>query len=216
MISTTTDERGTADEDPFAQLPRDQIKSRERVRDLAEVYTHQREVDAMLDFVPAMFESLDSTFLEPACGNGNFLVEILRRKLASIDEERHGGSENWFEVAVLRATASIYAIDISDENVAEAQARMAEVVASRFEREQRTPTSAFPSALAAVLSSNIVSGDALNKALEIVFVEWKVVDGERFVRTPFSLKEPEHDLFYKPPEPLAPIHYADLGRGANR
>lgn len=56
---------------------RDQIRSRERVRDLAEVYTDEVEVEVMLDLVPEMFESIDSTFLEPACGDGNFLVEIL-------------------------------------------------------------------------------------------------------------------------------------------
>ena len=66
-----------------------QIKSRERVRDLAEVYTHEREVNAMLDLVPDMFPSAtdpgntDRTFLEPACGHGNFLVAILRPQARS-------------------------------------------------------------------------------------------------------------------------------------
>lgn len=55
-------------QDWHVNTDRDQIKSRERVRDLAEVYTHQREVDAMLDLVPGMFEQIDSTVLEPACG----------------------------------------------------------------------------------------------------------------------------------------------------
>ena len=64
-----------------------QIKTRNRVRDLAEVYTHEREVNAMLDLVPDTLpsaeqpENHDRTFLEPACGHGNFLMEILRRKL---------------------------------------------------------------------------------------------------------------------------------------
>lgn len=216
MTSTTTDERQRADEGRSGRMGRAQIKSRDRVRDLAEVYTHQREVDTMLDFVPEMFESIDSTFLEPACGNGNFLVEILGRKLASIDEERDGGSENWFDVAVLRAEASIYAIDISDENVAEARERMTEVVASEFERRRRTPTPAFGAALASILGSNVICGDALNRASEISFFEWKVVNGESFTRTPFSLEEPEFDLFYVPPQPLAPIHYADLGPDNNQ
>ncbi|WP_420451961.1 type III restriction endonuclease subunit M [Ilumatobacter sp.] len=216
MTSTTTDERQQADERRSRRMGREQIKSRDRVRDLAEVYTHEREVDAMLAFVPDMFESIESTFLEPACGNGNFLVEILGRKLASIDEQRHGASENLFDVAVLRAAASIYAIDISDENVAEAHERMTEVVASEFERRRRTPTPAFGSALASILGANVICGDALNGASEISFFEWKVVDGESFTRTPFSLEEPEFDLFFVPPEPLAPIHYTDLGRDDTR
>lgn len=70
-----------------------QIKSRQRVRDLAEVYTHEREVNAMLDLIPDMFPAdsdatsrgnHDRTFLEPACGSGNFLEAILRRKLATV------------------------------------------------------------------------------------------------------------------------------------
>src|SRR6185312_1331992 len=72
-----------------------QIKTRERVRDLAEVYTHKREVDAMLDLVPEMFPSAgdpnntDRKFLEPAAGSGNFLEEILRRKLAFVTARRY-------------------------------------------------------------------------------------------------------------------------------
>jgi len=170
----------------------------------------------MLDFVPDMFESIDSTFLEPACGNGNFLMEILSRKLSLIDDERYGDTENWFEVAVLRAVASIYAIDISNENVVEARARLSEVVASEFEQLGRTPTPRFASALAAVLDFNVICGDALNGAPEIMFFEWKVVAGEWFARTPFPLEEPQYDLFHMPPEPIAPIHYTDLGRGSDQ
>ena len=216
MMPTTTEERRNADEGRPSRIGQGQIKSRDRVRDLAEVFTHQREANAMLDFVPDMFEALDSTFLEPACGNGNFLVQILRRKLALIDEEHHGDTENWFEVAVLRAVASIYAIDISHENVLEARTRMSEIVASEFKRLGRTSTPKFASALAAVLGFNVICGDALNGASEITFFEWKVIDGERFTRMPFPLEEPEYDLFNMPPEPIAPIHYADLGPGVDR
>ena len=94
----------------------EQIKNRNRVRDLAEVYTHHREVTAMLDLVPDMFPSeeapdnLDKTFLEPAAGHGNFLVEILRRKLAAVAPARYRGEE--YEHRILRCLASIYGIDI--------------------------------------------------------------------------------------------------------
>lgn len=58
-----------------------QIKSRKRVKDFAEVYTNEREVKAMCDLIPTeIWDNIESTFLEPACGNGNFLVEILARK----------------------------------------------------------------------------------------------------------------------------------------
>src|SRR5680860_983634 len=95
-----------------------QTKTRQRVRDLAEVYTHEREVTAMLDLVPDMFPSLERprdigrTFLEPACGAGNFLVAILDRKLAFV---KFGGlyrSVATFETAVLKSLSTIYGIDI--------------------------------------------------------------------------------------------------------
>ena len=115
-----------------------QIKSRDRVRDLAEVYTHEREVNAMLDLVPDMFPSerdpgnTDRTFLEPACGHGNFLVEILRRKLEHVTPRRYGRGER-FEHRILRCLASIYGIDICEENVA----RVARADASRNQRTSR-------------------------------------------------------------------------------
>ena len=115
-----------------------QIKSRERVRDLAEVYTHEREVNAMLDLVPGMFPSVgdsgntDCTFLEPACGHGNFLVEILRRKLAYVTPRRYGRGER-FEHRVLRCLASVYGIDISEDNVGESRERMRSVISGHVE-----------------------------------------------------------------------------------
>src|SRR4051794_35853101 len=108
---------------------RAQIRSKDRVRDLAEVYTHDREVNAMLDLVSAAFPTstnpgnTDSTFLEPACGHGNFLVEILRRKLQFVTPRRYGRGER-FEYRALRCLASIYGIDVSEDNVLESRARL--------------------------------------------------------------------------------------------
>jgi len=201
--------------EPEAVLEVDsQIKSRERVRDLAEVYTHEREVTAMLDFVSDMFEAIDSTFLEPACGNGNFLVQILARKLALVPNSVHDGPT--LDFVVLRAVASIYAVDINEENVAEAHERMTRVVLDEFERRDAAVLPGLRAALRAILETNVVCGDALNGASEIQFVEWEVADGERFVRTPFPLEEPEHDLFYVPPEPLAATHYSELETSSDR
>lgn len=99
-----------------------QIKTRKRVRDLAEVYTHKREVDAMLDLVADMLPNSDDPtntdrkFLEPACGSGNFLEEILVRKLRYVTAERYGRGAR-YEHRILRALASIYGIDIDQSNV---------------------------------------------------------------------------------------------------
>jgi hypothetical protein len=185
------------------------IKSRDRVRNLGEVYTQAREVEAMLDLIPDAFESIDSRFLEPAAGDGNFLVAILERKIAAIDEADHGGTEHWYEFALLRCLTSIYGIDISDENVCESRGRMAAVIEAAHAFRGRVATSQFESAVATVLATNIVVGDTLN-AERIIFVEYTAIGGERFQRTPFELESPELDLFYEPPRPLSTVHYSEL------
>ncbi len=186
------------------------IKSRERVRDLAEVYTDKREVDAMLELIPSMFRDVDSRFLEPACGHGNFLVAILTRKLVLINKAEHGGTPHWYEYAVLRAVASIYAIDISEENVLEARERLQAIIDKEFAEKGYEPTQRFHSALAAMLSANIVRGDTLNDAQSIQFIDWAISDSEKFIRTRCYLEDPAFDLFFSPPEPLPPIHYSEL------
>jgi hypothetical protein len=114
-----------------------QVRSRQRVRDLAEVFTHQREVDAMLDMFPDAFAGLDVTFLEPTCGSGNFLVEILRRKLLLVKKADCVTQEH-YEHRLLRALSSIYGVDISIENVTEARARMAHTVLSHYQSDANT------------------------------------------------------------------------------
>lgn len=192
---------------------RDQIKSRERVRDLAEVYTDEREVGAMLDLIPEMFREIDSTFLEPACGDGNFLVEILARKMRLISEQEHGDTPHWFEFAALRCVASIYAVDISDENISEAHERLRAVIEKEFAEGGYDPTPAFQDALTVILHANIVHGDTLKDAAKIQLIEWQAGAGETFILTPSFLQEPKHDLFYVAPAPLAPIHYSELTPG---
>ena len=187
-----------------------QIKSRDRVRDLAEVYTHTREVDAMLALVPSMFRDIDSRFLEPACGHGNFLVAILSRKLRLITEKKHGGTPHWYEFAVLRAVASIYAVDISEDNVLEAQERMTAVIYKEFADKGYEPTPRFGVALAAILSANVVRGDTLQDPQAIRLTDWAAGNDETFVRTLAYLEDPQFDLFCPPPEPLPPIHYSEL------
>ncbi|MBQ0994774.1 hypothetical protein KBX08_32460 [Micromonospora sp. H61] len=187
------------------------IKSRERVRDLGEVYTQPREVQAMLDLIPEAFAGIDSRFLEPACGNGNFLAAILERKIAIITETAHGGTDYWYEFALLRCLVSIYAIDINQQNVHEARHRMREVIDTVVTNRQIEPTVGFGGAVTAILASNIVLGDFLNTAADIIFIEYKPLDGERFARIPSPLEAPDMDLFYVPPEPLATVHYSQLG-----
>lgn len=188
------------------------IKSRERVRDLGEVYTQPREVDAMLNLIPDAFVDIDTRFLEPAAGDGNFLVAILERKVAAIDETKHGGSEHWYEFALLRCLASTYGIDINDENVEEARQRMMAVIdAAHAFRGEPATTAGFARAAGAIVTTNVVVGDSLNAADQIVFIEYTPVEGERFQRLPSELETPMMDLFYEPPAALPTVHYSELG-----
>lgn len=129
MASSTTKKTGPGSEHL--------IKSKERVRDLAEVYTAEREVRAMLDLVPDF--SLAQTFLEPACGNGNFLIEILRRKLRAHSATRtyferdkdgrlapfpKGGKAEEIVLLAIQAVATLYGFDICPNNIAETQVRL--------------------------------------------------------------------------------------------
>src|SRR5262245_28123449 len=114
---------------------RPQIKTRDRVRELAEVYTHEREVNAMLDLIPDMFSGMaagtELKFLEPACGSGNFLEAILRRKLVHIRWSTIRAVAR-YEHRMLRALASVYGVDICAENVDEARDRMLDVLRSHY------------------------------------------------------------------------------------
>jgi len=87
------------------------IKSKKRVTDHGEVFTNQHEVSAMLDLVKHETESIDSRFLEPACGNSNFLAEVLRRKLAVVDIRYSKSQAEWEHYSVI-AVSSIYEVDI--------------------------------------------------------------------------------------------------------
>ena len=187
------------------------IRSRDRVRDLGEVYTQPREVDAMLALIPDAFLSIDTRFLEPAAGNGNFLVAILERKLNLISEAKYGGTDNWYEFALLRCLASIYAVDISEENADEARERMAAVVDAATALRDRPTAPGFDEAVDAILATNVVVGDSLKAARQIVLVEYTPLPGERFARETSELEAQEFDLFYESPAPLPTVHFSKLG-----
>ncbi len=194
-----------------------QVRSRERVRDLAEVFTHQREVDAILDMIPDAFDGLDVTFLEPACGSGNFLTEVARRKLRLVTKAECASQEH-YEHRILRALASIYGVDISPENIAEARVRMVHVVLEHYQADANTiePTVGFLNAAALILGDNIVCGDTVNAPHQIELCEWRPYPGGRFQRVwscalvPFG----ERDLFWaERVQDPAPVHYSELIAG---
>ena len=102
------------------------IKSRQRVADHGEVFTPPWMVEAMLDLVKGETERIDSRFLEPACGSGNFLVQILRRKLAAV-EHKYGNADFERRHYALLALMCVYGIELLTDNIAECRANMLEI-----------------------------------------------------------------------------------------
>lgn len=201
----------------------DQVRSRERVRGLAEVYTHDREVTAMLDLVADMFpseddpENIDRTFLEPACGHGNFLVAIIDRKIRHLTVEWCGeGAE--FEYRLLRCFTSTYGIDIDASNVVEAKERMFEVLDKHTREAGVVVSQEFLDAVGTVLDTNVQQADTLADAGTIELVEYKPIGRGCFLREWAPLQAPKQydqlDLFMEPPPELRrdvqPVHYRDL------
>src|SRR6186713_204141 len=105
------------------------VKSKERVADHGEVFTPPWLVEAMLDLVKAETERIDSRFLEPACGSGNFLVPVLRRKLAAV-ERKFGRSDFEKQHYALLALMCIYGVELLSDNIAECRANLLEILAN--------------------------------------------------------------------------------------
>lgn len=134
-----------------------QIKSKKRVKDFAEVFTAEREVKAMCDLIPESEWTIESKFLEPSCGNGNFLVEIYERKLKFCKDEKDG----------LKALANIVGIDILVDNVKESRKRLFDMFCENF-----STANEFCKLMAKlILKNNIICGDSLK-----IMEEWEKQD----------------------------------------
>ena len=171
-----------------------QVKSRQRVSDHGEVFTSSREVEAMLDLVKQETERIDSRFLEPACGHGNFLAAILTRKL-NVVEERYKRSQLEFERYSILAVGSIYGIDLQPDNVKEARERLLGIFTERYSRLFRSEVKAdCIRSIRFILGKNIVVGDALEMTIAkgsdvpIVFSEWSLVNGSSVKRRDFVFR----------------------------
>jgi len=170
-----------------------QIKSKERVANHGEVFTNEREVNAMLDLVKDETENIESTFLEPACGDGNFLAEIIRRKL-SIVKSRYGKNLENYEKYSIVAVSSVYGVELMKDNVNECIDRLFTI----WDKEYRSiaKDKANPDVQEAcryILTKNILCGDALTLKQEngepIIFAEWKLVSGNMLKRRDYRLDQ---------------------------
>lgn len=207
----------TVDRDGAAEH-RGQIRSRDRVRDLAEVYTHRREVDAMLDLVPDMFPSpdhplrIDRKFFEPACGSGNFLEEILHRKTRYFEGVPREPRE-LVEYRIVQALASIYAIDINQSNVDESRNRLASGVDKVLARMGMAGSVALNSAVDVLVRTNILCADTLKDAPVIRLIDYVAVGEGAFLRE-WSRLDPDHDVglfaLFEVNRDAEPVHFSQL------
>jgi hypothetical protein len=163
------------------------VKSKQRIADHGEVFTPPWMVEAMLDVVKDETERIDSRFLEPACGSGNFLVPVLRRKLAAV-ELKFGKSDFERRHYALLALMCIYGIELLPDNIAECRANLLEVLADYLNLDESDDLCR---AATYVLSQNLVHGDALTMRTSdgqaITFAEWGYLGKGKFQRRDFRL-----------------------------
>lgn len=164
-----------------------QIRSKQRVADHGEVFTPAWLVDSMLDLVKAETELIGSRFLEPACGSGNFLVPILKRKLAAV-ELKYGKSEFEKRQFALFGLMCIYGIELLADNIAECRANLLEVFAEFLNLQEQDD---LYRAASNVIALNLVHGDAMEMKAHggepILFAEWGYLGKGKFQRRDFRL-----------------------------
>lgn len=163
------------------------LKSKQRVADHGEVFTPTWMVDAMLDLVKDETERIDSRFLEPACGSGNFLVRILKRRLAAV-ELKFGKSDFERRHYALLAVMCLYGIELLEDNIAECRAKMLEILADYLNLGDSDD---LYRAAFYVLTQNLVHGDAMTmrtvEGQPITFGEWGYLGKGKFQRRDFRL-----------------------------
>ena len=207
-----------------------QIKSKERVAERGEVFTAEREVNAMLDLVKQETERIDSRFLEPACGTGNFLVEILRRKLDVIWQNNtnlygRNMDHNQTDCQLVQAVGSIYGIDIMQDNLEECRERLLEIICEWYPHAHLGGKleGELLQTVRYVLSRNILWGDALTlcepvpadatpqqkrDARPITFSEWGFI-GDMVKRRDYTL-----NMLLQCAPMEGPNLFSDLGEDA--
>ena len=207
-----------------------QVKSKKRVSDHGEVFTNEREVNAMLDLVKHETERIDSRFLEPACGNGNFLAEVLRRKLAYVDSRYNKIQLEWERNAVI-VVSSIYGVDILEDNAIECQERLFNIFSKIYLNKFGTNGKLeLIKSIKFILTKNILWGNALDftnpiTKKPIVFSEWSMINETAIKRREYRFKflvEKTHQFSFfndegnegaidEPVKDYPPVHYLKLG-----
>lgn len=177
-----------------------QVKSKQRVSDHGEVFTGTREVKAMCDLVADECLRIDSRFLEPACGDGNFLIEILARKL-DVVTRRYKKSPYDYERNALLALGSLYGVEILPDNVAACRDRLYELWDSRYKKaiKRSEQNDEVRESARYILSKNIICGNALSLHCvdesgndtdnPIIFSQWAFATGPMMKREDYTFEE---------------------------
>jgi tRNA G10 N-methylase Trm11 len=168
-----------------------QIKSKKRVSDHGEVFTPKHIVNEMLDLVKQETQRIDSRFLEPACGTGNFLVEVLHRKLEIVNQKYNKNQIEYEKYAII-AISSIYGIDLLQDNVEETRIRLFDIFNSEYTKKYKNSyKNECKNSVKFILDRNILRGDALTLLSDnnepIIFSEWSAVNRNMIKRRDFTL-----------------------------
>ena len=174
-----------------------QIKSKERVSERGEVFTAEREVNAMLDLVANECLRPDSRFLEPACGDGNFLSSILKRKLTEL-RRRYKKSPHDYEKQAIVAIGSLYGVDIMNDNVLACRGRLFAIWDEEYTAHcKRDASDEVREAARFIICRNIINGNALtlmcvdeegrDTSVPIVFSEWTLISGTQMQRSDYTM-----------------------------
>ena len=176
-----------------------QIISRQRVAERGEVFTAEREVNAMLDLVANECLRPDSRFLEPACGNGNFLAAILKRKLSEL-RRKYKNSPYDYEKQAIVAIGSLYGVDIMRDNVEECRERLFSIWNEEYTAHCKSDASEEARQAAIfIISRNIINGNAMtlmcvdaegnDTSAPIVFSEWTLISSNRMQRSDYTMSD---------------------------
>lgn len=214
-----------------------QTKSKQRIADHGEVFTNEREVNAMLDLVKFQSQRIDSTFLEPACGTGNFLAEILRRKLATAlslsqtnkSQKSPKYSKSHYQQYAIKAISSIYGIELLTDNCQECQNRLLEIFITHHQAHFGEINPELETSAKFLLAKNIINGNALDltdlNKNPIVFSEWTLISDVMVQRRDYiytnlvgktdNISPIDKSFIAKPIKYYSPTHYLKLSEIEN-
>lgn len=190
------------------------IKSRARVRARGEVFTELREINNILDLTADAHRNYkDQRILEPACGNGNFLVVILERRLADVKKAFKKKEQDNIEFAILTALSTMYGVDIMPDNISECHARLTDII-EKFYKERipaKNRRADFLMSVKEVLRTNVQLGDMMDGKEKITFVEYTSPRDFYFVRNYYRLIDLDLGINNSSIKRIQPTHYLKIG-----